>query len=600
VDWEGLTRPDWTGNEAREVYIFIKAGKGLGQYRRIRHYQDRELEIDRPWDVPPDNTSEIVLAGCHEHNLVIGNEFHDGAIVQSWFMGIDWIVSGNNILRGGGMHNVAHDITPSWYFQYIENEITVGSGTRSPHNKQPPRDSHLGVVGQYAMGTVFRRNVLHNNARIAVGRDGVNSPPGVRRDMVIDRNIIRDADVGIIVSGSSEGVLIWNNRFERVKEPLVGIGDAVFMHPAERLLNYLSAEGVVPSGLQASPDWKAAIKQLHVLHARDPASDEMLEKVRTCQDKLARAAAATPAEGQSLELIRVLTGLTLMEDPSVELQSLLAAGTGGTAGTKFLVSLPEWSVPVNFSLTLPPLKGWHSTSPASLGLKPGESIAVRVTLTIPAGIWGKPTIPVSCTINKQEWQLSGSGSIQLASQGRIPTELVNQWMVVGPFVSDQPGTLGDTIYPPQRSPDVTAEYSGSEGSVGWKQMKTGTIDFSKLYGQIPNGVAFAMTVLRVTRPTSVAITNPAREAVTWLNGEMIGLPFYYRDANIKVSRTLEAGDHVILCGVPQTVDRRTKEAGDWKLGLQIEVDPQSTPGDVQVLPAEEISSIPVIKPQAIR
>jgi len=608
VNWKRLTGPSWTGNETRELALFIKHGTGAGQYRLVKAYNGREVEMDRPWDVPPDETSKIMLSPYFMHNLLINNDFNQGSTVQSWCLGIDWVIAGNKIIRGGGIHNVG--IGVSWYHQYIGNEILVGSGSKGPFGDMPPRDSHLGVQGgDDARFTVFRRNILHNNARIVTTLNRWYSRPIIANDVVIEHNIIRDADIGIDVTGRNNGVLIWGNRFERIKEPIVGLSEGVFMHPAERLLNLLSAEGLVPEKLQGSSSWKTAWKRLESLQIKDPASAEVLDGVRICQAELMKAADSSLPNGQSLELIQALTGLTFIETSSAELQSLLVDSKGGTANTSLAAFLPAWSIPITLTLNLPPLPGWQATTASPVEVKPGGSATVGIKLTVPAGVWGKPAIPLACKVSGQGWQLDGSGTLQLASLSKKPTELVNQWMVVGPFASDKPAELpvinpgnnevGWTDLPKYlQNVNINDEYPGLMGLVRWQQVKTtnGTIDFTKLFEPVENGTAYALAVLRVTRPTSVAITSGKSDMI-YLNGERLGVSSDgQKNGNVKNSRTLKAGDHVLLCGVPQTRDRKRK-VFNWRLSVKVEVDPRSTPGDVQVLPVEKFREVAAVAPK---
>jgi hypothetical protein len=591
VDWKELTGQTWTGNTTREVAFFITLGTGAGQYRLVKTYNELEVELNQPWDVLPDSTSTIILAPFYRNNMLIGNEFHDGSTVQSYCMGVDWILAGNKITRAGGIKNMGHQKLPSWYHQYFDNEILVGSGTRGPWGTVPPLDSHLSTIGEGSRGTVFRRNVLHNNARIETEMffDWRTWDWGTVNDVIIDHNIIRDADVGINIRGRNNGVLLWNNRFERVTEPVIGLNDGVFMHPAERLLNLLSAEGLVPEKLMGTTAWQTAWKKLESLQSQDPSSIEVLNEVRICQADLARAVSTELHEGQSMALLQALTGLTLEETSSAELQSLLSDGIGGTANTSFTVSLPAWSIPIILSLSLPPLPGWQATNPAPMKIKPGESVTINIKLTVPSGVWGKPTIPVACKVDGTGWQMNGSGKVKLSAFSS--TDLVRQWMVVGPFETDQPGTLGDTLYPPQRLMDITAEYPGAEGKVSWQPVKLssgGGIDLTQLYGARDSGVAFAVTVLRVAKPTTVAITTNGSYLVTYLNNEIIGGPFR-RYGNFKLSVTLPEGDNVLLCGVAQT--NYWWQGKSWQLSVEIETGPMSKPGDIQIVPVEKFSEV---------
>jgi hypothetical protein len=163
-------------------------------------------------------------------------------------------------------------------------------------------------------------------------------------------------------------------------------------------------------------------------------------------------------------------------------------------------------------------------------------------------------------------------------------------MVVGPFETDQPGELGDTLYPPQRLLNIAAEYPGTEGKVSWQPVKlsgTGAIDFTQLYGSRKNGVAFAVTVLRVARPTTVAITTNGSISLTYLNNEIIG-GLFRRYGNHKVSVTLPEGDNVLLIGVAQTDNV-------WRFSVQVETGTSTNPGDIQVVPVEKFSEVGIPK-----
>jgi hypothetical protein len=440
---------------------------------------------------------------------------------------------------------------------------------------------------------VFRRNILHSNARIETEQYIWRSiQRGAVQDVVIENNIIRDADVGINVRGENKGVVIRGNRFERVREPLIGLNDEVFMHPAERLTSQLSGEKIIPSELLEAPAWQTAWSKLKNLENEDPLLPEVSDEVRTCQTKLAQAAALTISDGLSLELFHALTGLTIRESSSAELVSVLADGNGGYAKTQFTVSLPLWSIPIILSLKLPPLPGWQATTSRPVELKPGGSAVIDATLAIPAGVWGKPTIPLSCRVSGQGWNTNLSGTVQLAASSKTSPDIVNQWMVAGPFASDQPGEMGDTLYPPQLRLDIDAEYPGIDGTVRWQPVTDSKIDFTKLFGSPENGVAFAVSVLRVSRPVTVAFTTTRWSNVT-LDGEPIGVP-QSRSGNFKVSRTLTTGEHVVVCALPL---RRHPRSGhiNWELDMQVEVDPGSTPGVVRVVPVKEFSSISSLK-----
>lgn len=590
----------WTRNGSRGVALFITHGTGAGQYRYITSHQDRDVELDRPWTVRPDGNSVIMLCPYFTRCMLVDNEFHDGTIVQNFCWGMEWIYAGNKITRGGGIGNSGRGRVPNWYSQYFENEILVGSGMRGPWNDQPPTDSHLQVIGDGARGAVFRRNVLHNNARIEITQlnfwaapgEGASSP-GVQ-DVVVDHNTIREADVGVSVEGRSAGVLLWANRFERVVEPLRGIGDQVFMHPAERMLNRLAGEGLVPERLGANAAWQRALRRLEDLRAQDPASVAVAEGVRACQTELARTAASALPQGQSLALMQALTGVALDEACSGELQAVLAEGGGGAGETTVTAALPAWAGGVTLRLGLPPLPEWQSTSPAAMALAPGGTGSAIFRLTVPAGFWGKPYLPLTYTAQGAGWELRGEGRLQVGNGTPVAPNMVKEWMVVGPFEAELPGNLGQTVYPPERKLDIRATYPGARGPVRWQPAKltaSGSLDLTQLYGSREKGVAYGVAVLRATRPTTVALTTNGGSTyaagVTYLDGQLLGVPFRYGIR--KVSRTLSAGDHVLLVGTAQT-------GKTWQLGVQVEVDPAAPPGSVRVLPVAQFGEVPGVAP----
>lgn len=166
-------------------------------------------------------------------------------------------------------------------------------------------------------------------------------------------------------------------------------------------------------------------------------------------------------------------------------------------------------------------------------------------------------------------------------------------MIAGPFKSDQPLVLRDTRYPPRLSTDIHSASDSAEGPVHWQKVTDERIDFRKIYGQVKNGVAFALAVLRVNKPATVAITTnahlgDANNAEMYLNGELIGLP-EVRDGNFKTSVTLPVGNHVLLWAVPVT------QNNTWQLIVRVEAGPGTEPGDIRIVPAEQIGEVVELK-----
>ena len=195
--------------------LFILDGKGRGQYRIIRAFAGRRVEVDKPWQVTPDTTSRVTVTMLQRNYMFIGNSFSDAGIaIQMYGMSIGNIAAGNTCERAGGYHNHGMDymgVQPSWYVQWLDNEIAEG-------NQEGV--SHLGVLaippsGNFAdcltLGCVVRRNRLRNNAGIEVGAFNAGFPKPIVQDVIVEHNIVENADTGIIIRRSSAGVLTREN-----------------------------------------------------------------------------------------------------------------------------------------------------------------------------------------------------------------------------------------------------------------------------------------------------------------------------------------------------------------------------------------------------
>ncbi len=221
---------DWAGGG-----VFILDGRGRGQYRRIVSIEGRQVRVESPWQVAPDATSVLTITMLQRHYLFVGNDFSDaGVALQLYGMAIEDIADGNVSTRTAGFHNFGmryHGIQPSWYIQWLSNEIAEGNSYRSGHdNYMLAGEAHLGIFAlppstdfphPLTLGCVARGNRLRNNAHLAVGGTDPINPACVQpnvQDVVVEGNEIADSDVGISLRVASAGVLLRNNRFTHVKQ----------------------------------------------------------------------------------------------------------------------------------------------------------------------------------------------------------------------------------------------------------------------------------------------------------------------------------------------------------------------------------------------
>lgn len=571
--------------------IFILEGTGAGQLRELKSFDKNLIEIDRPWDIPPDETSVVRITTRNHHQLILDNTWTEGTIaIQGYVQADHWVVQGNRSARCGGFHWQSLSQQSCWRVQVLDNAITEGSGWCGPENDQPPSDSHFEIrnrVGSYMEGdkqvrvqgdvrcTVMRRNVVENNGYLGV--------TGGTWDTLIENCTVRNSREGLRTGGSEPGLTLLGNRFENVTRPLVGAGiDKAIMNPAERLLSRLSAQGLVPAALQSHADWKSGLSRLAELSHLEIGDPGLAEATAKVQVELAKAAARALPEGQPLALFQALWGVGL-EYASAPLAPIFASASGGRGQLLLISLLPAWSQPLSLTVQPTALVGWEVAPAPPMTLLPGKDASARFDVTVPAGVWGPTTVPVTYEASGEGWRMHGAGTGQLGAWGASGE--ITQWLVVGPFESDKPGQLGDKVYPPERRLDAHAEYPGIGGKVRWQPLSgSARIDFTKLFGSPDRGVAYAAAVLRAKKPTPVSITYGG---VTYLNGQRLGVPF--RAGNIAVPYTLQQGDNVLLCAVPRT-------GADWNLTVSVRVTPAAAPGEVAIVAADQLSRVPALTP----
>jgi hypothetical protein len=213
-DYAPKPHTNWIG-----AAVQIMAGKGAGQYRFVVAHAGRDWQVDRPWAVLPDSTSLISIAPFRGQNLFIGNTFEDGGAFQLYAAAHDTIVAENKGRRMDGflvwgLNPHGWGYQPSWYCQFLDNEILEGNGYghRSARLGTVGYDETKAYGGALVRGAIFRRNVLHNNASIIIN--------GMAEETLVENNAVRNSENGIIVKASARGTLLCGNTFEGVTQPV--------------------------------------------------------------------------------------------------------------------------------------------------------------------------------------------------------------------------------------------------------------------------------------------------------------------------------------------------------------------------------------------
>ncbi|MEI7837952.1 MAG: glycosyl hydrolase family 28-related protein, partial [Planctomycetota bacterium] len=219
--WHALV---WLDEAKPGMGVYVMKGRGAGQWRRVIRQTGRTVEIDRPWVVAPDASSLVSVAALQEDYLLIENDISDtGIAIQTCGISINHVIAGNRCARAGGYHVMGLNyggLQPTWYCQFLDNEILEGNGLVGAMGSVPPRDSHIAVIGQevpgldvaMARGGVIRGNHLHNNARVEL--------IGTVQDALVEGNTVENANVGIHVDATVKGALVRANTFVNVRRPI--------------------------------------------------------------------------------------------------------------------------------------------------------------------------------------------------------------------------------------------------------------------------------------------------------------------------------------------------------------------------------------------
>ena len=104
---------------------------------------------------------------------------------------------------------------------------------------------------------------------------------------------------------------------------------------------------------------------------------------------------------------------------------------------------------------------------------------------------------------------------------------LTDWLVIGPFASDAEFRGHTTVYPPEKSLDLTAEYAGIGGQqVGWaehhQEGSRSSVDFTTIFKPTENVCAYALCYVTSPEKREVSIrvgTNDTGKV--WVGGQLV-------------------------------------------------------------------------------
>jgi hypothetical protein len=220
--------------EEQAYVAFVKAGKGVGQFRIIndleRDAESAKLSITEPWRIVPDETSKVSIEPLFRNNIIYGNDLDTGKAVPGYkTIGVTFyhksfnnIVANNTLkhfslgvafvvqYRGGSGWNLARD--------NVMEDMT-GDFTSSTANK-PAFYSILFSLGAsnspafsenklwISVGNIFRSNKANSGTAAA----SIDTLTANKKRLPEEYLNYEDKDGGIMLP------IIENNVFEQVRQ----------------------------------------------------------------------------------------------------------------------------------------------------------------------------------------------------------------------------------------------------------------------------------------------------------------------------------------------------------------------------------------------
>jgi|GEM_PF-689428 len=566
--------------------MMVMDGRGAGQLRRITRIGNNVVEIDQPWTIEPDVSSRVMISCFRERYLFANNHIEDATIaLQLYGSLIEGILSGNTCARAGGFHSYGMfkggGPEPSWYVQFLGNEILEGNAYRGAQNEIPASDSHLAIRDRghpsarfpFTRTCLARRNILHNNARLEVLGGGIVD------NALIENCVVKNSDVGLYVTDRARGVILWGNRFENVRKPMAGaIGKAV-LHPADHALAAMSGAATLLDS-EMPQEWQKLRQSLETSRAADPETDVTKKSVQEAKAKMLQLVAKANRSTIPADVMSWLLGMTATAHTHT-LNPVINAGKGGDAKMLITFSLAPWSAPCTVKARPVPPAGWKIRAESGASLRPGGSARQFLFFNLPEGNAGAFHLPLTYEVAGAGWRFEFSDSISLGSFA------ITDWLLAGPFENKSGKSIDTTVHPPERKLDVTAIYRTRDGQQGWKPVHTdrGWLDLVKQFKDSGKSVAYAVACVRSDRAIPVKFSFSGDGALLYVNGKRIGTRWRFSQWGCT---TLQRGENLIQL-ISTNID------GGWRVQTKVETLGALKPGELYCVAAEALKDVNLLK-----
>ncbi len=204
--------PNWKNRDWRNASVAIVGGRGAGQYRLIRSFSGREIDIEKPFDISPDRSSVVTVVPTQRHYIFVNNRVTDAGIgIQFYGTNFESVIAGNTVSRAAGIFlraaRYGDGIQPNFFIQVLDNTIlqrgTFKNGPNNPNVNDPGAVQVWCVPPSLTLGVVVRGNQLGTEAAVKV-RNRMDSVHGV----VIEKNSAANPAAAVQVEQPSPRVIV--------------------------------------------------------------------------------------------------------------------------------------------------------------------------------------------------------------------------------------------------------------------------------------------------------------------------------------------------------------------------------------------------------
>ena len=286
-----------------DTTLYILSGRGAGQYRAVASYSDRDLKIDRPWLVEPDESSVVSIGAFNGRHLVIGNEAEDsGTLVQLYPPNCECIVAENRGIHCGGIGSLSklgrnensryQRVEPSWFNQFLDNHTVWGNAWGGGETEIDRWLGGEGYLNIWGWQVAFRVDQDGNDQDRQLTQDDVakllNAAPEsvscipLSRGQIVRRHLI-DNNSSIRIRGAVVDVLVEKCVIKEARRGIRVDNEVKKQHTEHLDMLTFEPEPEIPAPGQPQPFLSpkgVLLRKNEMHHVRVPYSGTALEFAR--------------------------------------------------------------------------------------------------------------------------------------------------------------------------------------------------------------------------------------------------------------------------------------------------------------------------------